>query len=235
MTYLLIPGAGGASWYWHRLVPELHSRGQEAVAVDLPADDEEAGLAEYADVLALAAGPAADVVVVAQSLGGFVAAQLCDRLPVSLIVLVNAMVPAPGETADDWWANTGQLDAMREMAVREGRDPDAEFDVFTYFLHDVDPKVAESGAEHQREQSSTPGEQPWPLAAWPAVPTRAVIGRDDRLFPAEFQRRLLDERLGIAPDELPGGHLVALVSPAELADRLEAYRAEVGVGPTTSA
>jgi len=168
-------------------------------------------------------------------MGAFVAPQVCERLPVSLLVLVNPMLPAPGETPGGWWDSSGQREAMRENDLREGRDPDAEFDVFTYFLHDVDPKVAESGAEHQREQSSTPGEQPWPLAAWPAVPTRAVIGRDDRLFPAEFQRRLLDERLGIAPDELPGGHLVALVSPAELADRLEAYRAEVGVGPTTSA
>jgi hypothetical protein len=35
--------------------------------------------------------------------------------------------------------------------------------------------------------------------------------------------------LDIAPDEMPGGHLVALSRPKELADRLEAYR-EVIVG-----
>jgi hypothetical protein len=34
------------------------------------------------------------------------------------------------------------------------------------------------------------------------------------------------ERLGITPDEIDGGHLPALAHPQELAERLEAYRAE---------
>jgi hypothetical protein len=32
------------------------------------------------------------------------------------------------------------------------------------------------------------------------------------------------DRLGFAPDEMPGGHLPALARPAELVERLEAYR-----------
>ncbi|WP_337308891.1 hypothetical protein [Candidatus Aeolococcus gillhamiae] len=31
----------------------------------------------------------------------------------------------------------------------------------------------------------------------------------------------------ITPDEMPGGHLVALSRPAELCDRLEAHQAEL--------
>jgi hypothetical protein len=34
---------------------------------------------------------------------------------------------------------------------------------------------------------------------------------------------VVPERLGIGVDEMPGGHLVALSRPAELADRLVAY------------
>ena len=62
-----------------------------------------------------------------------------------------------------------------------------------------------------------------PLDRWPDVPTRVLTGRDDRFFPLEFQRRVAAERLGLAVDEVPGGHLVALSRPAELADRLVAY------------
>jgi pimeloyl-ACP methyl ester carboxylesterase len=62
--------------------------------------------------------------------------------------------------------------------------------------------------------------QPWPLAAWPDVPTRFLQGRDDRFFPLEFQRRLARERLGLDVEELPGGHLIALSRPRELADAL---------------
>ncbi len=45
--FVLIPGAGGSAWYWHRVVPLLQHAGHEAVAVDLPGDDPGAGLPEY--------------------------------------------------------------------------------------------------------------------------------------------------------------------------------------------
>jgi pimeloyl-ACP methyl ester carboxylesterase len=37
--FVLVPGAGGAAWYWHRVVPELEQRDHDAVAVDLPGPD----------------------------------------------------------------------------------------------------------------------------------------------------------------------------------------------------
>ncbi len=78
-------------------------------------------------------------------------------------------------------------------------------------------------AEPEPVQSGTPFEKPWPLEKWPDVPTRFLQGRDDRFFPLEFQRRVVRQRLGIAVDEMPGGHLLALSRPRELADRLEGY------------
>ena len=54
-------------------------------------------------------------------------------------------------------------------------------------------------------------------------PTRVLIGRDDRFFPVDFQRRVVRARLGLGIDEIPGGHLVALSNPVELATRLDAY------------
>jgi pimeloyl-ACP methyl ester carboxylesterase len=62
--------------------------------------------------------------------------------------------------------------------------------------------------------------EPWPLSAWPDVPTRVLIPREDRLFPLEFQRRVTRERLGIDIDEMPGGHVPMLARPHELAERL---------------
>ncbi len=225
-AYVLIPGAGGAAWYWHLVAAELSERGHEVVPVDLPADDDTAGLAEYTDSIVDAVGQRIDLVLVAQSLGGFTAPLACQRLPVSLLVLVNAMIPRPGETAGQWWANTGQPQAQREKDVRDGRSADASFDMDTYFLHDLPRHITDEAWAHDRNQSDMPFGQPWPLTAWPDVPTRVLIGRDDRFFPAAFQRRIAQERLGIVPDEMPGGHLVALGHPQELADRLEAYRAD---------
>jgi pimeloyl-ACP methyl ester carboxylesterase len=217
-SYVLVPGAGGAAWYWHRLVPALRRRGHEAIAVDLPAADPKAGLREYADAVTDAARGLGDVVVVGQSMGGFTAPLVVGRLPVTEIVLVNAMIPAPGETAGDWWANTGQNEARRENDVRDGRDPDAEFDLRVYFFHDVPPAVADEGIAGGPDQADRPFGEPWPLPTWPDVPTRAISGRDDRFFPVEFQARVAKERLGLTPSRIPGGHLVALSHPEELAD-----------------
>ena len=50
-TYVLIHGAGDGGWYWHLLEAELHDRGHDVVAPDLPSDDDAAGLAEYADTV----------------------------------------------------------------------------------------------------------------------------------------------------------------------------------------
>ena len=212
MTYVLIPGAGGAGWYWHRVVPLLG----DAIAVDLPAADEKAGLQEYADVVAAAAGAADDVVLVAQSMGGFTAPLLADRLPVSRIVLVNAMIPAPGETAGEWWENTGQSEARHANDAREGRDPDAPFDPLVAFFHDVPPELTAIGMADDEQQAAKPFEEPWPLTAWPDVPTTVISSRDDRVFPIDFQIRVAEERLGITPVQLPGGHLVSLSHPEEL-------------------
>jgi hypothetical protein len=47
------------------------------------------------------------------------------------------------------------------------------------------------------------------------------------MFPAAWARRHASERLGIEPDEMDGGHYVALNRPRELADRLAAYAAGI--------
>ncbi|MFC0527767.1 alpha/beta fold hydrolase [Phytohabitans kaempferiae] len=227
-TYVLIPGAGGDSWYWHRVVPLLRERGHEVVAVDLPAGDHSAGLADYTEAILAAIGGRTGLVLVAQSMGGLSAPLVCARIPVELLILLNAMIPKPGESGGEWWVNTGQAEAAAELAAREGRPGD--FDPAANFFHDVPPEVtAEAFARGGPDQSGTPFEKPWPLDRWPDVPTRFLQGRDDRLFPVEFQRRNARERLGLEIDEMPGGHLVALSRPAELVERLESYRAAAGL------
>ena len=222
-TFVLVPGASGRAWDWHLVAPLLNERGHEAIAVDLPAGDDAAGLAQYADTVVRAIGNRnpAHVVVVAHSLGGFTAPLVCQEVPVASLVLLNAMVPSAGETPGQWWGNTGQAEARRLKAVRDGRDPDAPFDVFEEFFHDVPQPVIDAAlALGEPRQSNTVFASACDFKAWPAVPTRVLAGRDDRFFPLEFQRRVAQERLGIAIEAMPGGHMVALSQPAELVERL---------------
>lgn len=224
-SFVLIPGAGGQAWYWHRLVPQLERRGARAVAVDLPAGDDAAGLEAYVATVVAAIGrmgAVGDLVVVGQSMGGLTAPLVCARVPARVLVLVNAMIPRPGETGGAWWDATGQAEARAALARDQGRE--LSDDLLDDFFHDVPADVvAEAMEAGDSPQSGTPFTEPWPLGGWPDVPTRVVAGRDDRFFPLAFQRRVADDRLGLPVDEVPGGHLVALARPDALADRLMRY------------
>lgn len=216
-TYALIHGAGDSGFYWHLVEPELRGRGHEVIAMDLPCEDESAGLAEYADTAAAAIGGRAPVTVVAQSFGAFTAPLLCDRVPVELIVLIAGMVPLPGERGEEWPANTGF----------PGSEGTGEIETF---YNDVPEEVAKAALERGRRQADAPAKEPWPLEAWPQVPTRYLLCLRDRMFPPEWMREVVRERLGIEPDEIDSGHCPALSRPQELAARLEAYRGELGLG-----
>jgi pimeloyl-ACP methyl ester carboxylesterase len=218
-TFVLIHGAGDVGWYWHLVEAELRWRGHDAVAPDLPCDDDAAGLPEYADAVVQAIEDRTDLVVVAQSLGGFTAPLVCDRVPVKLLVLVAPMIPAPKEAPADYWANTRYGEEVQERYE----------DDIALFYQDVPPELASEALRRSRKQSETRLAEPSPLAAWPDVPTWVLLCRDDRLFPAAFVRRVARERLGIAPDEIDGGHTPALSRPKELAERLEAYAAQANV------
>ena len=226
-TYVLIPGAGSDPWYWHLVAPRLAALGHDVVNPDLPIGDAGVTFSDYADAVVDAIGDRTDLVVVAQSLGGFTGPLVCDRRAVDLLVLVAAMVPRPGESAGEWWGNTGWAAAARAQAERDGRDPDDQR-VETLFFHEVPADVtAEAMRRGSREEPASVFAAPWPLATWPLVATRFLLCRDDRFFPADFQRRVARERLGIMPDEMPGGHLPALAHPEELVGRLETYRREL--------
>ncbi|MDQ2848611.1 MAG: alpha/beta hydrolase [Actinomycetota bacterium] len=159
-------------------------------------------------------------VVVAQSLGAFTGPLVCDRIPVQQLVLLNPMVPAPGETAGDWGQHTGHEQARSGNAARNGLP--AEFDLLTGFFHDVPADVTEQAFAADDVPAELDGVfvDRWPLTAWPDVPTRILQGEDDRFSPLEFQRRIVRERLGINIDVLPGDHLLALSQPAALASAL---------------
>ena len=148
-----------------------------------------------------------------------------------MLVLVNAMIPKSGESPGEWWENIGQAEAKHEKDLRDGRDPHAPFDPLIDFFHDVPQHVVDDAwAQGEPRQSDTVFGSPCNFGERPGIPTRVLVGHDDRFFPADFQCRVARERLGISADEMPGGHLVALGQPEELSERLLAYVSEMNAG-----
>jgi pimeloyl-ACP methyl ester carboxylesterase len=224
-TFVLIHGGGDVGWSWHLVAAELRARGHDVVAPDLPGDDESKTLADYADAVVEAVGQRRNLVVVGHSFGAFTATLVAARLPTEVLVLLAGMVPSPGESPDEWWANTGYQSAVAEQSEQDG-GLTGNADPYVSFYHDVPRKLAEEAMSKERAHPSTAATAaPWPLAAWPNVPTRFVLCSEDRFFPPGFFRRLVPDRLGIVPDEIAGSHCVALSRPKELADMLVGYTA----------
>ena len=226
-TFVLIHGAGDVGWYWHRVEAELRARGHDVVAPDLPGDDDSLQLDDYADTVVAAVGDRRDLIVVAQSFGGFTAPLVAVRLPVDALVFVAGMVPSPGEAPNDWWGRTGYRKAVEEQAARDG-GATGNPDPYVCFYHDVPRELAAEALRKERAHPSAAcGAAPWPLAALPDVPTHFVLCTEDRFFPADFLRRTVAERLGVVPDEIAAGHCVALSRPQELAELLAGYTKEL--------
>jgi pimeloyl-ACP methyl ester carboxylesterase len=128
------------------------------------------------------------------------------------------MVPAPGETPGEWWEATGAI-AARTVAARSRGYTD-EFELATYFLHDLNPEDAAAVLDDPGDEADIVFGQPCDVTTWPQIPTAAIVGSDDRLFPLEFQTQLLIDRVGVTPVVLPGGHLLALANPDGLTEAL---------------
>ncbi|MEV4314156.1 alpha/beta hydrolase [Actinocrispum sp. NPDC049592] len=215
-TFVLIHGAGDVAWSWHLVAAALRTKGHDVVAPDLPSEDDGKGLPEYADAVAEAVGDRRDLVIVGHSFGGFTAPLAAERLNADQLVLVTAMIPKPGEPPADWWANTGYRRAADKQAALDGGLTGND-DPYVCYYQDVPRELAEQAMARSRGQSETPMNAPWPLDAWPDVPTRFVLCTEDRFFPAAFMREVVADRLGVVPEEIAAGHCVSLSRPKELA------------------
>ena len=220
-VFVLLPGAGGAAtWLYRELTPLLRAAGHGALPVDFTAADAARGLPGYADavVAAMAVGAGRGAVLVAQSLAGFTAPLVAQRVPLRAVVLLNAMIPVPGERPGEWWGNVDSETARLDAARRGGYTIDIDLDV--YFGHDVDPAVWAADTPEQHDEPDAVFDSVCAFEAWPDIAQRVVAGADDRFFPVGLQQRLARERLGIEADVRPGGHLLPLSQPKALAEYL---------------
>jgi pimeloyl-ACP methyl ester carboxylesterase len=222
-TFVLIHGAGDVGWYWHLTEAELRARGHHTIAPDLPCDNAAASLDDYAATVAATAAGQPDLVIVGQSYGAFTATLAASRLPARLLVLLAGMIPVPGESPGQWWAATGYRQAAEQQARVDGGKTGHDDPLITYY-NGVPPALASEALRRGgRGESSVVYDTPWPLDAWPDVPTKFIVCKDDQFFPAAFLRRVAYERLGAIPDEVPGCHCVALSHPREVSDLLVSY------------
>jgi pimeloyl-ACP methyl ester carboxylesterase len=220
-TFGLVHGAYHGGACWDLLVRELQSRGHDAIAMDLPCDDPDAGIDDYvsAAVGALRDAPP-DVVLVGHSMGGLTIPVVGARRPVGRLVFLAALVVGPGRTLGDVLGE--QPDAINVEMMTAGVDngnATASMPVEAatrLFYEDCTDEAATWAASLLRPQGWKPSGEPSPIAAWPDVPCTYIACQDDRTLTIDFQRHLAKIH-DMDLVELPGSHSPFVARPAELA------------------
>lgn len=223
-SFVLVHGAWHDARAWDQLREIFKARGCRSIAADLPIEDITVDASGYARVIAAAVaelGPEAPVVV-GHSMSGIALPLVPDLTPVSRLVFLAGLIPAPGRRMADIQAREDVLgDTSAVARDQQGRSYWTSIDAAIQILyHDCDPAIAQLMAARLRLQARTPHEQPCPITRFPSVPTSYILMRDDRMVRPQWSRIAAPQRLGVEPIELLGGHSPMLADPKHLADIL---------------
>lgn len=222
-TFALVHGAWHGPWSWERVARPLAEHGHRVVVPDLPSEDTELGLDDYADTIDRALGDADDIVLVPHSLGGLVGPVVAARRPLRALVYVCALVPEPGLSFSDQLAASEErvllFEGGRELDD-QGRShwPDPDTTASTMYP-DLSPEDARWAVERLRRQAQRSQAETSP-APPPGLRSESIIGANDRVVSPAWSRRVARERLGVEPIEIPTGHFPMITHPQLLADEL---------------
>lgn len=229
-TFVLVHGAQHGAWCWQRLLPELDALGHAAVAMDLPCDDPDAGVGDYAAAVLTAIDDAGardhDLVVVGHSLGSLTIPIVARRLPDSVrhLVFLCSVPTGPGPAIDADLASmvTAEFAGAPRDIDELGRESVAPAAAAGVWFHDCAADDAAWAVQQLRPQSRRPLLEPTPLDRWPDVAVSVVLGRDERCVNMAWAVPAATARCnGVPPIVLDGGHSPFLARPADLAAVLD--------------
>jgi pimeloyl-ACP methyl ester carboxylesterase len=219
-TFALVHGAWHGGWAWDALRPELEARGHAVVAPDLPCEDADAGVAQYARIVTDALGGVTDAIVVGHSLGGLTV----PLVPARMHVYLCAYVPQPGRALVDRGApafGPGFAASVVRDELERSWWPN-----LAAAAHDLQyPPDATSFTARLRRQARWLSVEASPLVALPDTPAAYIVCTSDYAVPPEWQRWVARAELGVEPIELDSGHSPMLSCPAELAGVLDGLAA----------
>jgi pimeloyl-ACP methyl ester carboxylesterase len=122
-------------------------------------------LDDYAGTVIDAASGQQDLVIVGQSYGACTATLVAAQLPVRMFVLLAGMIPAPGESPGEWWANTGYRPAVEQQARLDGGKTGHDNPLISFYNGVPRPLAAEALRRGGRGESPVVWNTPWPLDA----------------------------------------------------------------------
>jgi pimeloyl-ACP methyl ester carboxylesterase len=226
MDIALVHGSYHGAWCWDFLRPEIERLGHRVITMDLAISDPGLGAADYAKTVANALDPGTETLLVGHSMSGLVIPLVAALRPIRRLVFLAAFLPVPGKSANEQ-RSTEPIDGRVPAKTAEWTDLGNDVwmvgptTATELFFHDAPAAVSRWATQRLRPQSYRVMSETTPLTAWPDVESRAIVCRDDRALNPDWVRAAANERLGVTPVELAGGHSPFLTRPNELARVLD--------------
>ncbi|GAA1587225.1 alpha/beta hydrolase [Kribbella sancticallisti] len=219
-TVVLVHGAWADASSWTGVIERLQDDGYQVVAVANPLRSLSGDAAYVKTFLESLTGP---IVLVAHSYGGAVITNAATGNPnIKSLVYVNAFAPDAGETATQLAGPDSALSA----------DPTTVFDfvpanlppgpgtdlylkrstVFTSFAPELSNDDKAVLTASQRPATIGALNEPSDTPAWQTIPSRYLIGTNDKIIPPSVQRAMA-ERAGSTITEFDAGHVGLITDP----------------------
>jgi pimeloyl-ACP methyl ester carboxylesterase len=225
-TIVLVHGAFADSSSWDGVIDPLRDAGYPVIAAANPLRSLASDAAAVADVVRSVEGP---VVLAAHSYGGAVITDVpADAGEIVGLVYANGFAPEPGE-------HCFQLAAMYpgsmlgEETARPVPRSDGTTDLYVapssfhdIFCQDVPAAQAARMAITQRPATQEALTEPsGDRSLWKDVPSRFLIGEDDRIIPAALQRYMAERAHAHRTLEIPGAsHAITVSHAGAVADQI---------------
>jgi pimeloyl-ACP methyl ester carboxylesterase len=207
---VLVHGAWADGSSWSKVVPLLHAKGFNVVAVQTPLTSLADDVATVKRALALEDGP---VLLVAHSYGGVVITEAGNDPKVAGLVYVAAIAPQEGQSAFDL-ANAYPTPALQELRVdqfgflkltptgiREDFAQDLSYDEQTVLAATQGPTAAAAALS-----------APVSVAAWRSKPSWFVIAAHDRVVSPTLQA-VEAQQMNATSITLSSSHVAMLSQP----------------------
>ncbi len=211
---VLVHGAYADGFSWSKVIPQLHAKGFNVVAVHLPLTSLEDDVAATQRIIARMKGP---VLLVGHSYAGVVITEAGNDPKVEGLLYISALIPNAGQAV---------VDVVKGYPASPG-GPETQEDA-SGFLY-----LSEKGMNEDFVPDLTPVERlnvyatqgPWAKkalsgkiskAAWKTRPSWVIIDKQDRMVNPTLQRDQA-KRIKATTLELNSGHVSILSHPREVA------------------
>jgi pimeloyl-ACP methyl ester carboxylesterase len=217
-TFIFVHGGFGSPAELAPTIPYLESMGHQVFNVDLPSEQADATLDDYASTVVQAmvdiSGPR---ILVAHSAGGATIPLVAERIPVDRLVYVAAVVPQPGQSIFDAVGAETQV-AIMSVSVDNGDGTRSfDFDLLASLVpEDKRQAYVEFLRATQRKQGMKAMYQPWPGRGMPDIPRSYILCTEDQIIHPDRQVAFA-ALLGVDPIKISSEHSAFAARPEELA------------------